>query len=146
MKDCIFCKIVKGRIPSFKIWEDEEFLAILDIHPNTKGMTLLMTKKHYPSYLPEMPDSVYQRFWLAAKKLAKQLDEKLGTKRTAMVMEGTGVNHAHIKFYPLHGLEKSLQESEKTVYYKKYPGFIDTRVGPKMPMDDLKKMAKKIKG
>ncbi len=144
MKDCLFCKIVKGEIPSFKVWEDKEFMAILDIHPNTEGMTVLLTKKHYPSYLPEMPVAAYQRFWLAAKKVAQLLDKKLGIRRTAMVMEGMGINHAHIKLYPLHGLEKGLQETEERVYYKKYPGFVDSRSGPAVPLDELKKLAKKI--
>lgn len=45
-EDCIFCKIIKGEIPSYKVYEDEEFLGILDIFPNTKGMTLLIPKNH----------------------------------------------------------------------------------------------------
>lgn len=50
MTSCIFCKIIKGELESAKIWEDKEFLAILDIMPNTKGMTLVLTKRHHPSY------------------------------------------------------------------------------------------------
>jgi len=145
--DCIFCKIIKGEIPSFKVWEDKEFLAMLDINPNTEGMTVLLSKKHYGSYLSEMPDDVYQRFWVAAKKVSRLLDKKLGTKRTAMVSEGMGVNHAHIKLYPLHGLGEKFQEMvpEKRVFYEMYPGFIDTKLGPKASLDDLKKLADKIK-
>lgn len=148
MKDCIFCKIVKGEASSFKIWEDNEFLAILDIFPVTKGMTLLVTKKHYDSYLTKMSDDIYQRFWVAARKVGKLLDKKLGTKRTAMVLEGMGVNHAHIKLYPLHGLEKKFQEvgDDKRVFYDKYQGFIETRLGPPASMGALKKLAKKIRG
>lgn len=51
MTDCIFCKIVKGEIPSAKLYEDEQSLAILDINPLTPGHTLLMTKGHYPALL-----------------------------------------------------------------------------------------------
>jgi histidine triad (HIT) family protein len=147
MDDCLFCKISRGESPSFKIWENKEFLAILDIYPNTKGMTVLFSKKHYGSYLSEMPDDVYQRFWLAAKQVSRLLDKKLGTKRTALVSEGMGVNHAHIKLYPLHGLEKKFKEiwGKKRVFYNKYPGFIDTRLGPKASLEDLKKLADKIK-
>lgn len=148
MKDCIFCKIIKGKIPTFKVWEDKEFLAILDINPNTKGMTLVITKKHYDSYLTKMPDDVYQRLWLAARKIARLLDKKLKTKRTAMVLEGMGINHAHIKLYPLHGLREEFQEmwADRRVFYDKYPGFIDTRLGPKTSLEKLGKLAKKIKG
>lgn len=45
MEDCIFCKIVNGEVDSAKIWENKDFLAILDIKPNTKGMTLVLPKK-----------------------------------------------------------------------------------------------------
>ncbi len=147
MEDCVFCKIIKGEIPAFKVWEDKEFLAILDINPNTEGMTVLLTKRHYDSYLEEMPDEIYERFWLAAKKVSRLLDEKLKTKRTAMVLEGMGVNHAHIKLYPLHNLGEKFQEMEgdRKVFYKKYPGFIDTRMGPKVSMEQLEKVAQKLK-
>ncbi|RLI27393.1 hypothetical protein DRO58_04415, partial [Candidatus Bathyarchaeota archaeon] len=47
----MFCEIVEGKSDSAKIWEDEEFLAILDVNPNVKGMTLVLTKKHYDSYI-----------------------------------------------------------------------------------------------
>lgn len=146
MEDCIFCKIVKGEIPAEKVWEDEEFLAILDINPNTPGMTVVLPKKHYDSYTTDMPDDVYQRFWLAAKRVGQLLDRKLGTKRTAMVLEGLGVNHAHIKLYPLHGLEREFQETwaPKRVFYEKYPGFMDTRLGPRASEEDLEKIARKI--
>jgi len=97
MKDCIFCKIIKGEVDSVKIWEDNEFLAILDVNPNTEGMTLLLTKEHYDSYAFNMPDEVYKRFMLASKTVAKILEKSLNIKRVAMVMEGMGINHAHIK-------------------------------------------------
>ncbi len=147
MEDCVFCKIVKGEIPAEKVWADEEFLAILDINPNTSGMTVLLPKKHYDSYTTDMPDDIYQRFWLVAKRVGQLLDRKLGTKRTAMVLEGLGVNHAHIKLYPLHGLEKEFQETwgPERAFYDKYPGFVDTRLGPKASLDTLKKLAEKIR-
>ena len=50
MKGCIFCKIVRGEAPCHKIWEDEKHLAFLSIFPNTEGFSVVITKKHYPSY------------------------------------------------------------------------------------------------
>src|SRR3989344_516583 len=91
MENCVFCKIASGEFDSARVWEDGEFLAILDLNPNVKGMTLVMTKKHYDSYAFGMPDDVYVRLMSACKKVGKLLDEKLGTVRTAMVMEGKGV-------------------------------------------------------
>ena len=48
--ECIFCKIVKGEIPCHKIWEDEKHLAFLSIYPNTNGFSVVIPKKHFPSY------------------------------------------------------------------------------------------------
>jgi len=147
MAECIFCKIIKGEIPSFKIWEDDEFLAILDINPNTKGMTLVLTKEHYDSYAFEMPDDVYNKFLSATKKVAKILEKKLGVQRVAMVMEGMGVNHAHIKLYPLHGLEEKFKEmwGEEKIFLDKYPGYLTTQLGPQADFEELKKLADELK-
>lgn len=138
--NCIFCKISSGEIPSYKIWEDDEFFAILDIFPNTKGMTLLIPKEHYDSYVFDMPDDVYTRFLLAAKLLGKKIDTKLDVERTALVMEGMGVNHAHIKLYPLHGLGKDFKAitPEGNVFFEKYQGYLTTLLGPKAGDAELK--------
>jgi diadenosine tetraphosphate (Ap4A) HIT family hydrolase len=147
MSGCIFCKIVKGEIPSVKIWEDKEFLAILDVNPNTEGMTLLLTKKHYNSYAFDMSNDLYKRFMLVAKKIAKILEKGLEVKRVAMVMEGMGINHAHIKLYPLHGIGSKFKEiwAKDKVYFDKYEGYISTQLGPEKSLDELKKIAKRLK-
>jgi histidine triad (HIT) family protein len=132
-ENCIFCKIAKGEIPSYKIWENDRFFAILDIFPNTRGMTLVIPKEHYDSYAFEMPDDVYSAFMVSAKEVGKLLDEKLKVQRTALVMEGMGVNHAHIKLYPLHGLgdDFSPMVPEGNIFFGKYEGYLSTRLGPK---------------
>jgi diadenosine tetraphosphate (Ap4A) HIT family hydrolase len=77
---------------------------------------------------------------LAAKKLGKHLDKKLNVQRTALVMEGMGVNHVHIKLYPMHGLgadfEPMIPEGKR--YFEKYQGYITTLLGPKASDDELK--------
>lgn len=147
MRKCIFCKIVKGKLPAHIIWEDKEFLAILDPNPNTKGMTLVLTKKHYPSYIFDMSPDLYRRFLMATRKVAKILDKNLPVRRTAMVMEGMGINHAHIKLYPLHGLGKKFKETipPERVYFKKYKGYISTQLGPKANEKELEKLVKKLR-
>jgi diadenosine tetraphosphate (Ap4A) HIT family hydrolase len=145
--ECIFCKIVKGEIPCHKIYEDEEFLAFLDIFPNTKGMVIVITKRHYPSYVFEMPEEIYKKLLTTTKKIAKTLDKVLKVQRTAMIMEGMGVDHAHIKLYPLHGLDSKFKEmwaSEK-IFFEKYEGFITTQQGPRADDKELEQLAKKIK-
>jgi len=138
-KDCIFCKIAKGEIPSYKIYEDKNFIAFLDIFPNTRGMTLLIPKQHYDSYVFDMPDDVYKEFLLTAKKIGKLIDEKINVTRTAMVTEGMGVNHAHIKLYPLHGIGKDFKAiiPEGNKYFEKYEGYLSTILGPKANDEDL---------
>jgi len=147
MQDCIFCKIVRGEIESAKIWEDEEFLAILDVNPNTKGMTLVLTKQHYHSYVFDIPKDVYQRFMLVARKVAKTLEKGLGVERVAMVMEGMGVNHAHIKLYPLHGITEKFEEmwAKEKIFFEKYEGYLTTRLGPQVDFEELKKLAEEIR-
>ena len=145
--DCIFCKIARGEIPSEKIWEDNEFLAILDIMPNTEGMTLVLPKKHFDSDVFQMPDEDYLKMMKAVKKVAKILEKGLSVKRVALVVEGMGVNHMHVKLYPLHGLKEKFTEMwhPKEIYFDKYEGYLTTQVGPKKSIEDLKKIAKKIK-
>ncbi len=144
--DCIFCKIAKGEIDSAKIWEDDEFFSILDLNPNTTGMVLVLSKQHYDSYVFLMPDDIYQKFMLASKKIAKMLEKALEVKRVAMVMEGMGINHAHIKLYPMHGLEKEFKEiiAKDKIFFKDYPGYITTQLGPHQDIKELKKLAEKI--
>jgi len=131
--DCIFCKIVKGEIPSVKIWEDEKHLAILDIKPNTEGMTLVLTKEHYESDPTQMPAKPYKDLMIAAKKVAKLLKKKLKVSRVAFVIEGLGVNHIHVKLYPIY----PANETE---------GYITTKLGPEKSTEELNRIAEKIRG
>jgi len=147
MEGCVFCKIASGEIPSAKFWEDKEFVALLDINPNTNGMALVMPKKHFSSYAFDMADPDYSKLMLAAKKVALLLDKKLGVHRTALVMEGMGVDHAHVKLYPLHGLEAKFKETwaDKKVFFDKYEGYISTQLGPKADPAELAALAEKLR-
>lgn len=147
MEECIFCKIIRGEVPSYKVYEDESFLAILDVFPNTEGMTLVMPKKHFDSDVFEMPEEDYLQLMEVCKKVAKILEKGLNVKRVAMVMEGMGVNHMHVKLYPLHGLGQKFIEMEHPdkVYFEKYQGYITTQLGPKKNAEELERVAEKIK-
>lgn len=57
-KDCVFCKIVAGEVPSHMVWEDETHCAFLSIYPNTEGVTVVIPKEHHPSYVFEAPETV----------------------------------------------------------------------------------------
>ncbi len=140
---CIFCKIVAGEIPSFKVWEDKNHYAFLDIFPNTRGMTLVIPKKHYDSYAFDMPEKEYTALLLAAKTVGKLLDKKLNVGRSALVAEGMGINHVHVKLYPLHGDLKFELRGDYT-YFEKYPGYITTLLGPEADKKDLERLSRML--
>jgi len=147
MKNCIFCQMVQNQRDIAKICEDKDFIAVLDINPNVKGMTLVISKKHYNSYVFDMPEDEYLKFMKASKKVARILEKSLNVKRVAMVMEGLGINHAHIKLYPLHGLDEKFAEmwAKERIFFSKYEGYISTKLGPEVNIQQLKQLAEEMK-
>lgn len=147
MDNCIFCKIIKGELESIKIWEDNDFIAILDINPNTKGVTLVISKEHHDSYAFDIPEDVYSKLMIATKKVAKILEKGLKVQRVAMVMEGMGINHVHIKLYPINGIDEKFKEmwGKEKIFFENYEGYISTQVGPQVDFDKLRKIAEEIK-
>jgi len=101
MNKCIFCKIIKGEVPATKIWENNDFLAILDIQPVVRGMTVVLPKKHYSPKIFEMDKEIYSDFMEAGRTVARKLKKGLDAERVFMVAEGLDVNHAHLKLYPV---------------------------------------------
>ena len=77
-EDCIFCKIVNGKIPSMKVYEDDVCLAYLDINPDSDGHTLIIPKKHYTD-IYELPKEVLQHIFDVAKTMMNDLKGKLNT-------------------------------------------------------------------
>ncbi|MGV8162024.1 MAG: HIT family protein [Candidatus Nanoarchaeia archaeon] len=147
MDNCLFCKIINGQIPCAKIWEDEEFIAFLDAFPNTKGMTLVLPKKHHDSEIFSIPDEELKNYIVATKKVVKILEKSLSVKRVAVVAEGMGVNHAHFKLYPLYGLEKRFEEmyASQKIFFEKYEGYVTTLIGPEANREDLHALAHDIR-
>lgn len=148
MDECIFCKIVKGDLPSYKIWEDDEFLAILSIFPNTEGFTVVLSKKHFPSYAFDLPDNILSKLILASKKVAKLLDTKLDdVGRTGLIFEGFGVDHIHSKLFPMHGTKNDQwkqRRSNVNKYFKSYEGYISSHDYLRENDQKLAKLAQKL--
>ncbi len=147
MSDCVFCNIVNGNISCAKVWEDKDFLAFLDIRPVTKGMTLVIPKSHYGSYIFNQKDDVVTKLMHASKTVAKMLEKAFGVSRVAAVAEGAGVDHLHIKLYPMHGYTQDFSElsSKETKYFERYEGYISTQMGPKNSPQSLQEVADFIK-
>jgi histidine triad (HIT) family protein len=150
---CIFCEIVKDNMKTPGIfWEDEEFMAFLSLWPNTEGVSVVIPKKHYGSDVLALPDDVLQRFVIASKKVSGILMkhyEDVG--RIGVIMEGMGVNHAHIKLIPMHGTG-NLKDgkwkqnlTEKTEYFDNYEGYITSTEGPKKSDEEIRELSEKLK-
>ncbi|HFI0253258.1 TPA: HIT family protein [Streptococcus suis] len=104
MSDCIFCKIVAGKIPASKVYEDDQVLAFLDITQVTKGHTLVIPKTHYRNVL-DMDAEVAGKVFTVIPALARHLKEKLGASGLNIVNNneeaaGQTVFHTHIHLLP----------------------------------------------
>ena len=97
MENCIFCKIVKGELPCYKVYEDDLFLGLLDIYPRTKGHSLLISKKHY-RWVYDVPE--FGRYWEAVLKLTIAMQKAMSTKFITYVTHGLEIEHAHIHILP----------------------------------------------
>lgn len=103
MPDCLFCKIVAGIIPCYKIWEDDAHLAFLDINPIQEGHTLVIPKAH-ASYLFDMDDAGYHALLNASKEVAAHLKKVMQVPRIGVGVEGFAVDHVHIHLVPVSGI------------------------------------------
>ncbi len=97
----IFTKIVNGEIPSYKIAEDENFYAFLDIFPLAKGHTLVVPKKEV-DYIFDLDDETTVQINLFAKKVAKAIEKAVPCKRIGVAVLGLEVPHAHIHLVPIN--------------------------------------------
>src|SRR4030042_3616829 len=104
MQDCIFCKLVKGEIPSSKVYEDKDVLAFLDIGPVNKGHTLVIPKKHYET-IWDVPDKVLGVMMIKSKEISKTIEKALKADGINIMISnrksaGQLVPHAHIHLIP----------------------------------------------
>ena len=126
MQDSIFTKIIRGEIPSHKIYEDENTFAFLDIFPEAPGHTLVIPKIQMDKFY-DLPDEDYIALFSTAKKIAKHMEEVL-EQRIFLKIIGTDVPHVHIHLLPAD------------------PNYVRQTPEPKRAKDtDLEKMSEKIR-
>lgn len=101
----IFTKIVNGEIPCYKIAEDENFLAFLDVNPNTKGHTLCIPKQEINKIF-DIEDELYLGLMQFSKKIAVALEKTVPCKRIGMAVVGLEVPHAHVHLIPLNEMDE----------------------------------------
>jgi histidine triad (HIT) family protein len=108
----IFSKIVNGEIPAYKVAEDENYLAFLDIFPVAKGHTLVIPKKEV-DYLFDLDDELYAGLQLFAKKVAIGLKKAIPCQKVGILVLGLEVPHAHIHLIPMQNEADVLNFSKK---------------------------------
>lgn len=101
----IFTKIVNGEIPSYKITEDDKYLAFLDVNPNAKGHTLCIPKQEIDKIF-DMDDELYLGLMKFSKKVAIALEKTVPCKRVGMAVVGLEVPHAHVHLIPLNHMDE----------------------------------------
>ena len=121
MADCIFCQVVAGELPSYKIYEDQEFIAILDIFPKSEGHTLVIPKKHV-EWVWDYPD--LSQYFAVVGKIARHLRQKTGQAVVRGLVFGLDVPHAHVHLMP---------------------GKLDQGTPQKLPAAKLQALAQKLK-
>ena len=102
--NCIFCSIAAGEVPSYKIYEDKDYVAFLDLFPIAKGQVLVIPKTHTTSRFHEADDRVLEGLMLTIKRAAGMMVKGLPAKRVVVLIEGFEVDHLHAKLYPDKGL------------------------------------------
>ena len=108
----IFAKIISGEIPAFKVAENENFLAFLDIYPISRGHVLVIPKKE-TDYLFDITVDSYLELWKFAQEVAKAMDKVIDCKRIGVAVIGLEVPHAHIHLVPLNSISDINFESPK---------------------------------
>jgi histidine triad (HIT) family protein len=99
----LFTRIIQGEIPCYKVAEDENFLAFLDINPLQEGHTLVIPKKEI-NYIFDVDDNLHGDLWNFAKKIGKAIEKVVPCKRIGITVIGLEVPHAHIHLIPLKTL------------------------------------------
>lgn len=97
MENCIFCKIVRGEVPSHKVYEDENFLAFIDIHPQSPGHVQVIPKEHY-RWVWDVPNA--GAYFDVVKKIALAERKAFSTEWILSKIVGDEVEHAHIWVFP----------------------------------------------
>lgn len=97
----IFTKIAKGEIPSYKVAEDDDFYAFLDINPLSCGHTLVIPKHTEDDYIFHLDEETYLKLWAFARKVARAIKSAVPCKRVGVAVLGLEVPHSHIHLIPL---------------------------------------------
>ncbi|XP_041369470.1 carnitine O-acetyltransferase-like isoform X2 [Gigantopelta aegis] len=139
----LFARLVRGELPHWRVWEDDHHIAFLTPFPNTPGFTVLVPREHLSSNIIGLPDENFTKLFRAVHKVATELMSSLSLDGCAIVCEGMEIDYAHVKVIPLR--ETSSCEHHVTdQLHETYPGFLSTKHGPEMDINQLVGIATKL--
>jgi histidine triad (HIT) family protein len=119
----IFTKIVNGEIPCYKIAENENFLAFLDVNPNAKGHTLCIPKQEINKIL-DLEDDLYLGLMMFSKKIAVAIEKAVPCKRIGMAVIGLEVPHAHVHLIPLNEMDEMRFQNKVTLSKEEFKDLV----------------------
>lgn len=99
MEECIFCKIIDGKIPSYKLYEDDKIMAFLDINPVNAGHVLVIPKEHH-KMMSDTPDELVSYLYVKCKNFMKDIKEIMKADYVALAVVGVDVPHFHVHLIP----------------------------------------------
>jgi histidine triad (HIT) family protein len=100
--DSIYTQVIKGELPSHRIYEDSKCIVFMDIHPVQPGHALVVPKKQI-EFIWDLPENLYNHLWKIAHRVAEKQKEVLHPNRVGVIIDGAAVPHAHIQMIPLNG-------------------------------------------
>ncbi len=144
-KNCIFCKMIAGEIPTYKVYEDDKVFAILDINPGNDGHILLLPRDHY-QILPQMPPDILGHMMVIAKKISNVMLSVLKVRGTSLYFEigdaaGQKAPHVMLHIIPASADKKILQPESKEQDKDKISSLLNSlraKTGYKVPGEKLK--------
>lgn len=110
----LFTKIIKGEIPCYKVAEDANFIAFLDVNPNAKGHTLCVPKKEVDKFF-DLEEEDYTALMQFSRKVAKAIEKTLPCKRVGMSVIGLEVPHVHVHLIPLNTMSEMTFQNKVTL-------------------------------
>ena len=115
----IFTRIIKGEIPCYKIAEDDNYFAFLDINPNSKGHTLCVPKKEVDKIF-DLDEDEYMGLMAFSRKIAKAIEAAVPCNRVGMTVIGLEVPHVHVHLIPLHSMANATFQHKESLNQEEF--------------------------
>lgn len=132
----LFARIIRGELPQYRVWEDDDHVAFLTPFANTPGFTVLVPRKHLVSDIFAIDGQPFEALMVAAHKVTAILKQAFKIERCGMIFEGFEIDYAHVKLIPIHQSALDIGNFSDDVpkmvmpFTEKYKGFVSSLDGP----------------